>query len=417
MSGAPSSSSREEEHRFSHAEPAVQPSGQATILGARVAERVDEASTLHSLQDVGREVTSSGLFNQHLLLTYAQCEVSMEVALAFLGHSRTVTGLAICRERHADGNFHLHVYLQKKKATLPWEMVLLPGADRQHRPNVRSLVTADHKYNTWIYLHKEGGDVLLSKAFEVPKKPRGKAARVSTSQELLEVASTSSIETALSQYVSEGGDLARVAPVQRGLQVMLAGPPPGPRWEAETPVLELRAWQQLLLDFLNTRPERRRVFWVVGEPGSGKTTFGTWLEDPSNYLGGVLNLGACTSVSNALHNYNNQAVVILDFPRSFRFDVHGDDVGQVCEVFSEFGACRQATKYNGRRVRINCHCLVFSNFYPITQVRHRDVQLIETSAASEASTLPMAAQIPPGAAALPLEASPPRPRSRSPRLE
>ena len=283
MSGASSSTAREEACEVSVAEPAALSSSRS--FATRVAERVRETSTLRSLQDVGGDVSTGGLYNQHLLLTFAQCEVSQARALEYLGHSKVVTGLACCRERHADGNHHLHVYMQKKKAVLPWDMVLLPGSERSHRPNVRSLVTADHKYNTWVYLHKEGGEVLLGKAFAIPAKPRGRATPVSSSQDLLDVASTSSIETALSQYVAEAGDLARVGPVQRGLQVMLAGPPPGPRWEAETPRLELRAWQQLLLDFLNTRPERRRVFWVVGAPGSGKTTFSTWLEDPTNYEG------------------------------------------------------------------------------------------------------------------------------------
>ena len=414
MSGAPSSASFEEPSVLSRAEPSVRQS--SAHVATRVAEPIREASTLRSLQDVGKECAAGGLYNQYLLLTYAQCELSPATALMYLGHSKIVTGLACCREVHADGNHHLHVFVQKKKTLLPWEMVLLPGGERTHRPNVRSLVTAQHRYNVWVYLHKEGGEVLLAKAFTVPPKPRSKGTPMSSSQDLLDVASNSSIETALSQYVSEGGDLARVGPVQRGLQLMLAGPPPGPRWEAETPRLELRPWQQLLLDFLNSRPERRRVFWVVGAPGSGKTTFSTWLEDPTNYEGGVLNLGSCTSVSNALHNYQNQACVVLDYPRSFRFDTHGDDVGQVCETFSEFGAARQSTKYIGRRVRILCHCVVLSNSMPITQVRHRDIQLIETANPSQASTLPMeAAETPPGRVLSPEACL--RSRSRSPRRE
>ena len=117
---------------------------------------------------------------------------------------------------HKDGNHHLHVFLQKKRTILPWDAVLLPGSTRTHRPNVRSLTTAQHRYNVWIYLHKEGGEVELAKNFHVPAKPK-KPSQLSSSQDLLDVASNSSIETALSQYVSEGGDLARVGPVERGL--------------------------------------------------------------------------------------------------------------------------------------------------------------------------------------------------------
>ena len=330
------------------------------------------------------------------------CEVSVNPAV--------LTTLEDClvSESHRDGGHHLHVFMQKKRTVLPWETVLLQGPHKVHRPNVRSLTTAQHRWNVWHYMHKEG-EVEQAKSFTVPAQPR-KPARVSTSQDLLDVASTSSIETALSQYVSEGGDLARVGPVQRGLQLMLAGPAPGPRWEAEAPQLELRPWQTLLLGYLNTRPERRRVFWVVGEPGSGKTTFSSWLDEPANYEGGVLNLGSCSNVANALFNYQQQAVVIFDYPMSFRWDLNGDDVSQCCETFSEFGSCRQSTKYVGRRVRIACHCVVLSNIMPIRQVRHREVVLIETATGSQASTLPMEA------AAVPDRGfSEARSRSRSPR--
>ena len=412
MSGAASSSAFEEPAvDVSHAEPAARPEprGECTTRIARPV--VDEPCMLKSLADVGKECTG-GLNNQHLLLTYAQCEIMPSLALKYLSSSRIVTGLACCKV-HKDGNHHLHVFLQKKRTLLPWDSVLLPGVTKVHRPNVRSLTTSQHRYNVWVYLHKEG-EVSLAKDFRVPPRPK-KPSQLSSSQDLLDVASNSSIENALSQYVSEGGDLARVGPVQRGLQLMLAGPAPGPRWEADAPVLELRPWQQLLLGYLNSRPERRRVFWVVGEPGSGKTTFSSWLDEPANYEGGVLNLGACFSVSNALFNYQTQACVILDYPLSFRFDLHGDDVGQVCETFSEFGSCRQSTKYVGRRVRISCHCVVLSNVMPIRQVRHRDIILIETSTGSQASTLPMvAAETWPGRG---FAEARPRSRSRSPRRE
>ena len=408
MSGAASSSAFEERSSaVAHAEVSARQENSGGVT--RVARPIAEPCVLTSLEDVGKECTG-GLYNQNLLLTYAQCEILPTTALSYLGHSKIVTGLACVRELHKDGNHHLHVFLQKKRTVLPWDSVLLQGPDRCHRPNVRSLTTAQHRYNVWVYLHKEG-EVELAKAFHIPTKPR-KPSQVSTSQDLLDVASNSSIETALSQYVSEGGDLARVGPVQRGLQLMLAGPPPGPRWEAEAPQLELRPWQTLLLGYLNTRPERRRVFWVVGEPGSGKTTFSSWLDEPSNYEGGVLNLGACYNVANALFNYQQQAVVVFDYPMSFRFDLYGDDVSQCCETFSEFGSCRQSTKYVGRRVRIACHCVVLSNVMPIRQVRHREVILIETATGSQASTLPMEADAWPGRGF-----SEARPRSRSPRGE
>ena len=332
---------------------------------------------------------TEGLRNQHLLLTYAQCEAPLSFLFDVLGHSRVVLGLAAVRETHRDGGHHLHCYMQKKRALLSWDAVTFMWLGKSHRPNVRTLTTGKHRRNAFEYLFKEG-TVEYHREFTEPPVPRASSGRPSSSQELLEVASSSSIDVALAQYVSEGGDLSRVGPVQRGLQVLLAGPPPAPRWDPTPPEIVLRPWQTLLLSFLNSRPERRRIFWVYGEPGSGKTTFSSWLEQPSNYEGGVVNLGCCENTVNALHNYHSEAVVCLDYPRSFDWARKAEAVSMLCETFSEFGASRQSTKYVGRRVSICCHLVVFSNRLPIDEVRHREVYLIETSESSQSSTIAMA---------------------------
>ena len=206
----------------SHAEPAARPEprGECTTRIARPV--VDEPCMLKSLADVGKECTG-GLNNQHLLLTYAQCEIMPSLALKYLSSSRIVTGLACCREVHKDGNHHLHVFLQKKRTLLPWDSVLLPGVTKVHRPNVRSLTTSQHRYNVWVYLHKEG-EVSLAKDFRVHHGRKSRR-NCRPHRTFWTWRATRSIENALSQYVSEGGDLARVGPVQRGLQLMLRARP------------------------------------------------------------------------------------------------------------------------------------------------------------------------------------------------
>ena len=209
----------------------------------RVANRV--AGEVPLQEGIGKPVRhTDGLRNQHLLLTYAQTEVPLQFALNTIGHSKIVHGLCGVQETHANGGHHLHIYVQKSRALLSWDHVIFTWDHKVCRPNVRSLVTVEHRFNCYTYLYKEGTPV-LAKEFLVPPAPvPRKRGAPSTSQDLLEVASTSSIESALSQYVSEGGDLARVGPMQRGLQVMLSGPRPPPRWEPAPLRLELRPWQQ-----------------------------------------------------------------------------------------------------------------------------------------------------------------------------
>ena len=355
----------------------------APVSAPRVAEVLEGAAAIGTAN-----TCPAGIRNQHVLLTYAQCEAPLEFVIRVVCHSRFVLGCAAVVETHRDGGHHVHVYLQKKRGELSWENVIFTWQGKSHRPHVRSLTTALHKRNAWEYLHKEG-EVQIEKDFREPPPPRPRSGSVASSQDLLEVAAASSIDSALAQYIREGGDLSRVGPVQRGLQVLLAGPERGPRWDPGFPEIQLLPWQTLLLSYLNERPERRRLFWVCGEPNSGKTTFSNWLENPDNYDGGILNLGACDNVVNALHNYRTEAVVCLDYPMSFDWARKSEAVSTVCECFSEFGSNRQSTKYMGRRITICCHLVVFSNRMPIIEVRHRNVVLIETDTGSEATTIVM----------------------------
>ena len=72
---------------------------------------------------------------------------------------------------------------------------------------------------------------------------------------------------------------------------------------------------------------------MVGPPSAGKTTFSMWLENPRNYSGGVLNMGACDSTTNALHLYRDQAVVIFDYPLGYDWARKSEIVGNLCEFF------------------------------------------------------------------------------------
>ena len=172
--------------------------------------------------------------------------------------------------------------------------------------------------------------------------------------------------------------------------------PPARRFNPSEPKVTLAAWQERVLSLLNEELVRRRIIWVVGPPGSGKTTFSTWLESPYTLCGGeergVLSMGACDSITNCLHRWSIQAVTMFDCPLSFDWRRKAESVATLVEKFSEYGTQRESTKYQGGTVRTRCHCLVFANVHPIDEVAHRDVLIVEAPplvSDSQASTVPM----------------------------
>ena len=113
--------------------------------------------------------------------------------------------------------------------------------------------------------------------------------------------------------------------------------------------------------FLTSPQNVDASFGSVAVQTQERPPFRCGLRTPANYTGGILNLGACESTVNGLHNYRTEAVVILDYPLSFDGARKSETVSTLCETFSEFGSTRQSTKYMGRRVSICCHSVVMSN--------------------------------------------------------
>ena len=258
------------------------------------------------------------------------------------------------------------------------------------RPHARVLSTSWHRYNTFVYLEKEGVPQQTGR-FCPPLRP-SKATGIPSGQQLLAIAAGTSVDQAVQEYVAQGGSMSSVVSVRRGLQSMLEPPAPVARFRPSAPDIVLQQWQKDLLEVVNREPKPRAIQWLYGPPACGKTTFTTWLGYSANYDGGLVVFQSCESLRNALNRYTNQALVVFDYPFSFDWHHKADSVGTVLECFSEYGARRESEKYQGRSVQICCHCVVFANVPPIDQVSHRDVHVTEIPpllAESQASTLVM----------------------------
>ena len=230
-------------------------------------------------------ISAPGFRNQNLLLTYVHCTCPLVSALDQLQGHAAVNGTRGVVEFHRDGTLHLHVFVQKSKTLLSWQQVTLKYAGMSWRPHARVLSSAWHKYNTYVYLEKEGTPQQTGR-FAPPLRPTRGGSGIPTGSELLAIASSASIDQAVQQYVAQGGSMSSMVSVRRGLVTMLEPPPPVARFRPAPPSITLTQWQREVLEVLNSEPKQRVILWCHGPPNCGKTTFGTWLGYPSNYEGG-----------------------------------------------------------------------------------------------------------------------------------
>jgi len=135
--------------------------------------------------------------------------------------------------------------------------------------------------------------------------------------------------------------------------------------------VKLSQSQQQVWDLLQQTPKQRRIIWVTGRPGSGKSFLMNYLTQNHEYQ--VYNAGQSASFDNVAYGYDREGVIAWDIPKSFDFDSMGDALGNVIEKFSDFGQHISSKKYNGKTTQVLGHTLVFSNHPPLEQLSHRDV--------------------------------------------
>lgn len=141
--------------------------------------------------------------------------------------------------------------------------------------------------------------------------------------------------------------------------------------------VKLNAKQQQVWDLLQETPKPRRIIWVSGSYGSGKSFLFNYIT--SNHTHSVYNAGSSASMDNVIYGYDEEGVVAWDLPRTFDFETLGNSIASVIEKFSDFGQTISSKKYSGKTQSVRGHCIVFSNRAPLEQLLHRDIVHIDLS--------------------------------------
>ena len=135
--------------------------------------------------------------------------------------------------------------------------------------------------------------------------------------------------------------------------------------------VKLNSKQQEVWDLLQCTPKTRRIIWVTGEYGSGKSFLYNYIK--ANHPYRMYDAGQSASLDNVVYGYDEEGVIAWDLPRTFNFEELGNCISSVIEKFSDFGQSITSKKYSGKTQKVLGHAVVFSNHPPLDQLSHRDV--------------------------------------------
>ena len=152
------------------------------------------------------------------------------------------------------------------------------------------------------------------------------------------------------------------------------------RWEPPiytTKNTTLRPYQQRIWELINKPPKNRRIIWVCGKPNSGKSFMFNYINE--NYEYGIYSAGSTASLDNAVYGYDEEGAIAWDLNKNFDFENLGNALAGTIEKFSDFGQTLTSRKYQGKKVQVKGHVIVFSNREPLEQLKHRDIIRINTN--------------------------------------
>ena len=93
----------------------------------------------------------------------------------------------------------------------------------------------------------------------------------------------------------------------------------------------------------------------------------------TNHPHGCFNAGNRCCLDSLAYNYDEEGVVLWDFPMNFDWDNLSTTAASVIEKFSDFGTPLRSLKYKGKSCYARGHVVVFANRPPIAELGYRDV--------------------------------------------
>lgn len=124
----------------------------------------------------------------------------------------------------------------------------------------------------------------------------------------------------------------------------------------------VRKWQQDLLEIVKEEPDDRRIYWIMGEGGVGKTSFCKYLTIKH---GAICLSGKASDMKNGIIEYTKShgetpELILINIPRSYNSEyLSYEGIESIKDMYFYSG------KYEGGMVCGNPpHLLIFSNEEP-----------------------------------------------------
>lgn len=273
---------------------------------------------------------------------------------------------------------HLHLYLQltgQKRLGQIYNLVMETWQGRFYgRPDVRQLKTATDaaKWNNYC---KKDGDYQDEGELKEAGPPRSSGSYEDEAYaSFLDVARQEGQEAAMA-YAAQHLVKEYCTRYSNLLESAKSVCPPSQKYSAPSmnaQFVKPRLWQKHFLPrVMESEPVRRRIHWVYGSPGKGKT----WIKDylTANHPCGVFDASDRCAIGDLAYQYNEEGIIQWDFPLNFDWENMETAATSVIEKFSDFGSKIRSLKYKGHNPTVLCHVVVFANRPCPDRLKHRDV--------------------------------------------
>ena len=318
-----------------------------------------------------------------LFITIPQTTINYEELHHKLKNYNQINYILTKPEQHKDEGVHIHILLKFKQQTkikkineiiFQTEGIIKGTVDYQKPNDINASITYLHKAETSI----EGKPYI--EEGEIPKR-RGRQPNDINEGILkaMNIASEGNTDEALEEikqisprdYLLYKDTIKNTLEGENKTRKKYTAP------DMSKANVKLSEQQQKVWDLLQETPKQRRIIWVTGQYGSGKSFLYNYIKSNHDY--GMYDAGQTASMDNLAYGYDEEGVIAWDLPRTFNFQDMGDAIGNVIEKFSDFGQSITSKKYNGKTQRVLGHAIVFSNHLPIEQLTHRNIIHIDLS--------------------------------------